>query len=105
MAFLRPLPEYKIILLGEQGVGKTTFFKRVRDHEFTASTLSTGCDSLTHTMRIGNTEVKVRITFLGSLQLTGEYFARRAYMIHSVDMSCRLHGRGYVPCSDAAKHL
>lgn len=68
MAFLRPLPEYKIILLGEQGVGKTTFFKRVRDHEFTASTLSTGCDSLTHTMRIGNTEVKVRITFLGSLQ-------------------------------------
>ena len=61
MAFLRPLPEYKIILLGEQGVGKTTFFARVRDDEFTSSTLTTAVDSLTHTMRIGNTEVKVRL--------------------------------------------
>ena len=55
-------PEYKIILLGELGVGKTTFFKRVRDGsehgaEYTCSTVT--ADSLTHTMRIGDAEVKV----------------------------------------------
>ena len=27
-------PEYKVILLGEVGVGKTTFFLRIRDGEF-----------------------------------------------------------------------
>ena len=60
---LRPQrPEYKIILLGEPGVGKTTFFKRVRDGsehgaEYTCSTVT--ADSFTHTMRIGDAEVKV----------------------------------------------
>ena len=64
-------PEYKIILLGELGVGKTTFFKRVRDGsdhgEYTCSRVA--ADSLTHTMRIGDAEVKVPAILIISIDI------------------------------------
>ena len=56
------VPEYKIILLGEPGVGKTSYFFRVRDNVFLAdspTTICTGVEHLEHTMTVDGTEVKV----------------------------------------------
>ncbi len=55
-------PEYKIILLGEPGVGKTSFFFRVRDEVFLAespTTVCTGVEHLEHRIVIDGQEVKV----------------------------------------------
>ena len=55
-------PEYKIILLGEPGVGKTSFFYRVRDDVFLAdgcSTVCTGVEHLEHVVNIDGVEIKV----------------------------------------------
>ena len=57
------IPEYKIILLGEPGVGKTNFFFRLRDGVFvgsTASTVSTGVEHMEYKMRINGSSIKVR---------------------------------------------
>ena len=52
--------EYKIILLGEVGVGKTTFFFRIRDERFVdTENLIRFPERLAHTLEIGGTEVKV----------------------------------------------
>jgi GTPase SAR1 family protein len=56
-------PEYKIILLGEPGVGKTNFFFRLRDGVFvgtTATTVSTGIEHMEYKMRISGCSIKVR---------------------------------------------
>ena len=57
------IPEYKLILLGEPGVGKTNFFFRLRDGVFvgnTASTVCTGVEHMEYKMRINGTYIKVR---------------------------------------------
>lgn len=56
------VPEYKIILLGEPGVGKTNFFFRLRDGMFvgnTASTVCTGVEHMEYKMRINGAYIKV----------------------------------------------
>ena len=54
--------EYKIILLGEVGVGKTTFFLRLRDQKFVdTDNLTRSPERLIQTLQIGDTEVKVNI--------------------------------------------
>ena len=56
------VPEYKIILLGEPGVGKTNFFFRLRDGVFvgsTASTVCTGVEHMEYKMRINGSNIKV----------------------------------------------
>lgn len=58
------VPEYKIILLGEPGVGKTNFFFRLRDGVFvgsTASTVSTGIEHMEYKMRINGAPIKVEV--------------------------------------------
>ena len=58
------VPEYKIILLGEPGVGKTNFFFRLRDGVFvgsTASTVSTGIEHMEYKMRINGASIKVQV--------------------------------------------
>lgn len=48
-------PMYKIVLLGELGVGKTSVFKRLRDNEFDENvTTTTGIDSCTKVFTMGN---------------------------------------------------
>ena len=56
--------QYKVILLGDPGVGKTTFFLQLRDSSFvdteTRPSASIGVEDLEYTHMIGDTEVKVR---------------------------------------------
>ena len=56
-------PEYKIILLGDPGVGKTTFFLRLREQEFVDTeqrpSASIGVDDLLYEHTVDDTRVKV----------------------------------------------
>lgn len=63
------IPEYKLILLGEPGVGKTNFFFRLRDGVFvgsTASTVCTGVEHMEYKMRINGSNIKVSCECLGT---------------------------------------
>ena len=54
--------EYKIVLLGDPGVGKTTWFLRVRQGEFVDTenpTVSMGVDHLEYKCTVQGKEVKV----------------------------------------------
>lgn len=54
--------EYKIILLGELGVGKTTFFLRVKQGEFVDTEKQSEClDHFVYNATVDGTEVKVKI--------------------------------------------
>ena len=55
--------EYKIVLLGDPGVGKTTWFLRIRQGEFVDTenpVVSMGVDHLEHRCTVQGKEVKVR---------------------------------------------
>ena len=55
--------EYKIILLGEPGVGKTNYFFRLRDDVFVGSSVSTvsqGVEHMTFKATVDEEEVKVQ---------------------------------------------
>ena len=54
--------EYKIVLLGDPGVGKTTWFMRVRQGEFVDTenpAVSIGVDHLEHRVTVDGKEIKV----------------------------------------------
>lgn len=55
--------EYKIILLGDPGVGKTTFFLRLKQGEFVDTeelpTATLGVDNMEYVVKTGGTEIKV----------------------------------------------
>lgn len=56
-------PEYKIILLGDPRVGKTTFFLRIKEGDFVDTelrpTASLGVEHLEFQHKIGGVDVKV----------------------------------------------
>ena len=58
-------PQYKVILLGDPGVGKTSFFLQLRDSSFVDTdsrpSASIGVEDMEYIHRIGDTEIKVRI--------------------------------------------
>ena len=57
------LAEYKIILLGQCGVGKTSYFFQLRDGIFLGSSVSTvsqGVEYMTFKTMVNGEEVKVR---------------------------------------------
>ena len=56
--------EYKIILLGDLGVGKTTLFLRIKCKAFVDTTIDTtylGCDEASFDYTVEGTPVKVRV--------------------------------------------
>ncbi len=56
-------PQYKVILLGDPGVGKTTFFLQLRDSSFVDTesrpSASLGVEDMEYKHLIGDTEVTV----------------------------------------------
>ena len=57
-------PQYKVILLGDPGVGKTTYFLQLRDSSFVDTesrpSASLGVEDMEYKHTIGGTEVTVR---------------------------------------------
>ena len=57
-------PEFKVILLGDPGVGKTTFFLRLKEGEFVDTevrpTASLGVERIERTVTVDGVNVKVR---------------------------------------------
>ena len=55
--------QYKIILIGDPGVGKTSYFIRIRDAEFVdtdqRSTVTVGVECLEYPMKIDGRDVLV----------------------------------------------
>ena len=53
-------PTYKVVLLGELGVGKTSLFRRLKDNTFDEyQTATTGIDSCTKVIKIDGDNVMV----------------------------------------------
>lgn len=53
-------PTYKVVLLGELGVGKTSLFRRLKDNTFDEyQTATTGIDSCTKVIKINDENVMV----------------------------------------------
>lgn len=57
-------PTYKVVLLGELGVGKTSLFRRLKDNTFDEyQTATTGIDSCTRVVKVDGETVMVRTTY------------------------------------------
>ena len=57
-------PTYKVVLLGELGVGKTSLFRRVKDNSFDEyQTATTGIDSCSKTIKCGGQTIMVRLVY------------------------------------------
>ncbi|XP_065183528.1 ras-related protein RabC-like [Sycon ciliatum] len=55
-------PKYKVILVGEEGVGKTSIFRRLKDGTFQEGTVTTlGLDEFSATRELGNSGSLVRL--------------------------------------------
>ena len=60
MAYSGRGPTYKVVLLGELGVGKTSLFKRLKDNTFDEyQTATTGIDSCTKVMKVDGEQIMV----------------------------------------------
>ena len=55
-------PTYKVVLLGELGVGKTSLFRRLKDNTFDEyQTATTGIDSCTKIVKVDGETVMVSL--------------------------------------------
>jgi len=54
--------EYKVILLGEAGVGKTSLFNRIKTGRFHDGQSTQGADRHTYTTQIGDDTINVSTT-------------------------------------------
>jgi Ras-related protein Rab-6A len=66
MASVR-VPEQKVILCGEYGVGKSSLFRRFANDTFVSSTdrkFTLGLDHFDKNFKLGSREVKVNIVYL-----------------------------------------
>jgi len=60
MAYSGRGPSYRVVLLGESGVGKTSLFMRLKDNTFDENqAVSTGIDSCTKFVKVNNETVLV----------------------------------------------
>ncbi|KAK3086531.1 hypothetical protein FSP39_019690 [Pinctada imbricata] len=88
-------PNYKIILCGEYGVGKSSIFRRFMNDTFTTETgkkSTMGLDQSSRTVDIGDLEVKLtlwdtggmeRMSFIGSSYYRGAHAALLCYSIQN----------------------
>ena len=79
MAYSGRGPTYKVVLLGELGVGKTSLFKRLKDNTFDEyQTATTGIDSCTKVMKVDGEQIMVsemlRYKVFITIELIDEYY-------------------------------
>eukprot|EP00117_Sycon_ciliatum_P010997 scpid71683/ scgid12651/ Ras-related protein Rab-18-B len=91
-------PMYKIVLLGELGVGKTSIFRRLKDDEFDETvTTTTGIDSCTRPVTINGQTVTLSVWDTAGVErfrtLTRNYYrgAHATVFVYSVDEPSSLH--------------
>uniref|UniRef100_A0A0B6ZNC9 Uncharacterized protein n=1 Tax=Arion vulgaris TaxID=1028688 RepID=A0A0B6ZNC9_9EUPU len=55
-------PKFKMVLLGDSGVGKTSIFLRIRDNEFQCERISTiGTDTCARRLKVDGTDIQVTL--------------------------------------------
>lgn len=91
-------PTYKVVLLGELGVGKTCLFRRLKDNTFDEfSTATAGIDSCTKTTKVDGDTITMNIWDTAGVErfrtLTRNYYrnAHAAVFIYSVTEVSSLH--------------
>lgn len=68
---LKSIPLYKVVLLGNVGVGKSTFFRRYRDGYFTHVKNDCGLDKFERVYKRKNKNVKLQLWDTAGLERTG----------------------------------
>lgn len=98
MAAPRRGPTYKVVLLGELGVGKTSLFRRLKDNTFDEyQTATTGIDSCTKVVKVDGETVMLSIWDTAGVErfrtLTRNYYrnAHAAVFVYSVAEASSLH--------------
>lgn len=91
-------PYYKVVLLGELGVGKSSIFRRLRDDTFDErQPATTGIDSCTALFKVENENVMLTIWDTAGVErfrtLTRNYYrnAHAAVFLYSVSEASSLH--------------
>lgn len=88
-------PQYKVILLGDPGVGKTTYFLQLRDQSYVDTesrpSASIGVEDMEYKHTIGDTEITVSY---------GHIIHKRLYLVffyHSATFMILVEGRDFEP--------
>lgn len=67
MANSQPVPRFKVILLGDSGVGKTALFQQYVDSTFLADSISTiGVDAVVKDMQFRGRKLKLHLWVSGA---------------------------------------
>ncbi|XP_077287116.1 RAS oncogene family member RabX6 [Arctopsyche grandis] len=99
MASVR-VPEQKVILCGEYGVGKSSLFRRFTNNTFITSTdrkSTLGLDHYDKTFKLGTREIKLQLWDTGGMErvasITSSYykFAEAAILVFSLDNAASFH--------------
>ncbi|XP_052866188.1 ras-related protein Rab-14 [Anopheles bellator] len=99
MASVR-IPEQKIILCGEYGVGKSSIFRRFATNSFVTTTdrkSTLGLDHFARTYGVGDKEIKLQLWDTGGMErvasVTSSYykFAEAAILVFALDNESSFH--------------
>ncbi|XP_050082047.1 ras-related protein Rab-30 [Anopheles aquasalis] len=99
MASVR-IPEQKIILCGEYGVGKSSLFRRFATNNFVTTTdrkSTLGLDHFGRTFNVGDKEIKLQLWDTGGMErvasVTSSYykFAEAAILVFALDNESSFH--------------
>lgn len=94
------IPEQKVILCGEYGVGKSSLFRRFTNNTFVTATdrqSTLGLDHFDKTYNVGDKSLKLQLWDTGGMEriasITSSYykFAEAAVIVFSLDNSASFH--------------
>ncbi|KAB0798405.1 hypothetical protein PPYR_09398 [Photinus pyralis] len=94
------IPEQKVILCGEYGVGKSSLFRRFTNNTFVTATdrqSTLGLDHFDKTYNVGDKSLKLQLWDTGGMEriasITSSYykFAEAAIIVFSLDNSASFH--------------
>ena len=89
-------PSYKVILIGEYGVGKSSLFRRFMDNSFTELTGQTstlGLDSFTKEYTFAGDKIKVRLHIYVMSSMSIAYLALQMCFVIVFDATFVLSGQ------------